>query len=157
MRNDSCSAIFFGKKKCAGFTLIEIMLGLALIGIVAGVTIPVYQSFQVRNDLDVASGTIAQTMRRASALSRASSGDLSWGILATTTSITLFQGASYSARNTYLDEVFDLPSAITPTDHIEIIFNKLTGDPTTTGTTTLTSSINETRNININSKGKIEY
>jgi prepilin-type N-terminal cleavage/methylation domain-containing protein len=140
-----------------GFTLIEIMLGLALIGIVAATTIPVYQSFQVRNDLDVAAGTIAQTMRRAQALSRGASGDVTWGVLATTTSITLFQGASYSARDTALDEVFDLPQTITPADHIEVVFNKLTGEPTTTGTTTLTSSINETRNININSKGRIQY
>ncbi|KKT34575.1 MAG: hypothetical protein UW24_C0026G0001, partial [Parcubacteria group bacterium GW2011_GWA2_44_12] len=37
--------------KNAGFTLIEVLLSITAIAIIAGISIPVYQSFQNRNDL----------------------------------------------------------------------------------------------------------
>lgn len=33
------------------FTLLEVMLSLAAIAVIAGISLPVYQSFQVRNDM----------------------------------------------------------------------------------------------------------
>jgi GxxExxY protein len=141
----------------SAFTLIEIMLSLSLISIIAAITIPVYQSFQVRNDLDIGATTITQTMRRAQALSRASDTDTTWGVLATTTSITLFQGTNYAARDQSFDEVFDLPGSITSSGLSEVVFSRLLGEPLSTGTTTLTSTINETRTININTKGTISF
>jgi prepilin-type N-terminal cleavage/methylation domain-containing protein len=60
--------------RARGFTLIEILLSVALIGILAGLSLPVYQAFQVKNDLSVAVDTVVQSMRRAQMLSRASQG-----------------------------------------------------------------------------------
>ncbi len=59
------------RKKQSGFTLIELMVSLALIMILASISIPVYHSFQTRNDLDIAVSTTAQIIRRAQALSQA--------------------------------------------------------------------------------------
>ena len=42
-----------------GFTILEVLLSIATITIIAGIIIPVYESFQVRNELDLAAGTIA--------------------------------------------------------------------------------------------------
>ena len=49
-----------------GFTMIEVMLSLAIIAVLAGISTPIYQSFQVRNDLDIAAVTIAQSIDRKS-------------------------------------------------------------------------------------------
>lgn len=140
-----------------GVTLIEVLLSIAAITIIAGISVPIYQSFQVRNDLDIAATTVAQTLRRAQVLSQAVDGDTDWGILVRSGSITIFKGTSYAARDNSLDEVFEVPTSITPSGVQEIVFSEFTGLPQPTGTITLTSNANETRDITINSKGTVSY
>lgn len=143
--------------KNAGFTLIEVLLSVVAIGVIAGISVPLYQSFQVRNDLDIATVEIAQSVRRAQTLSEAVDGDVSWGIKIQSGSIIVFKGASYAVRDTTFDEVFEVPTSITPSGIAEVIFTKFTGLPQTTGTIILTSNNNETRIITINAKGIINY
>lgn len=140
-----------------GFTLIELLLSVSVIMIIAGMSVPIYQLFQVRNDLDIATATIVQSTRRAQALSQAVDGDISWGINIQSGSITLFKGESYAARDTTFDEIFEVPTSITPSGIAEVVFTKFTGLPQTTGTITLTSNANETRTLVINQKGMIDY
>ncbi|HAZ17127.1 MAG: hypothetical protein UV70_C0005G0016 [Parcubacteria group bacterium GW2011_GWA2_43_13] len=140
-----------------GFTLIEIILSIATIGIIAGISMPLYGSFQVRNDLDIAVSSIAQSSRRAQALSQAVDGDTSWGVNIQSGSMTVFKGASYAVRDSSFDEIVDVPTSISPSGMSEVIFTKLTGLPQTTGTFTLTSNANETRTITINAKGMVSY
>jgi type II secretion system protein H len=139
------------------FTLIEILLVLALIGILAGIAIPIYQSFQVKNDLDVVAFEIAQSLRRSQVLARATDGDRRWGLRIEDQSIYIFRGQSFATRDSDYDEVFSIPESLTPTGIEEVVFKKLTGLPQTEGDIILTSSGNETRTININSKGLISY
>lgn len=140
-----------------GFTLLEVLLSVASIAIIAGISVPIYQSFQVRNDLDIATVEIAQSARRAQTLSQAVDGDTSWGIKIQSGSKAVFKGLSYAARDATFDEVFEVPTSITPSGISEIVFTKFTGLPQTTGTITLTSNTNETRNITINAKGTVSY
>ncbi|MBI2645181.1 prepilin-type N-terminal cleavage/methylation domain-containing protein [Candidatus Uhrbacteria bacterium] len=140
-----------------GFTLLESLLVIATITALAGIALPIYQSFHVRNDLDIAAVTIAQGIRRAQALAQASDGDTSWGVRAQSGSITLFKGASYAARDVSFDELFDLQNSITADGTTEIIFTKFSGHPQTTGTLTLISNTNETRTLTINAKGMVAY
>ncbi len=140
-----------------GFTIIEVLMSIAVIVILAGIGAPIFQSFQVRNDLDIASVSLVQTLRRAQLLSQAVDGDTTWGAYLQTGSITLFQGASYAARSTGFDEVFDFPSNITVSGLQEVVFSEFYGMPQSTGTFTLTSINNEVRNIAVNSKGMIDY
>jgi prepilin-type N-terminal cleavage/methylation domain-containing protein len=144
-------------QKNRGFTFIEILLVISLMSITAGISIPVYQSFQTRNDLDISGVTVAQTLRRAQLLSQASSGDISWGVNIATSSITLFKGISFFNRDVGYDEIFFMPSSISISGLQEIVFDKFTGEPQSIGTTTLTSINNETRSININTKGTVSY
>lgn len=144
-------------KKIAGFTLIEVMLSVAVIAIVAGISAPVYQSFQVRNDLDIATVSTAQGLRRAQVLAQAVDGDTSWGLRIQSGNLTLFKGVSYAGRDTIADEVTLVPTSITPSGVSEVVYSKFTGLPQTTGTLTLTSNANETRTITINAKGMVNY
>lgn len=143
--------------KNSGFTLLEILLSVAALSLIAGISIPIYQSFQVRNDLDIAAQTIAEGARRAGLQSQASDGNTSWGIRISSGSMVLFKGASYAARDATYDEVFNIPTSIAPSGIGEIVFARLTGLPSTTGNIVLTTNANETRTITINSKGMANY
>ena len=140
-----------------GFTLLEVLLSITAIAVIAGIGIPVYQSFQNRNDLDIAAVTFAQALRRAETLAQSVDGDISWGVTAQSGSITLFKGGSFSGRDSSFDEVFEMPTSITPSGISEVVFAKFTGLPQTTGSLTLTSANNETRTVVINAKGNVEY
>lgn len=143
--------------KNAGFTLLEVLLSIATITIIAGMSVPVYQSFQVRNDLDIATVTTAQSLRRAEVLATAVDGDTSWGVKIQLGSVTVFKGVSYATRDATFDELFDVPGSLTPSGVSEVVFTKFTGIPQTTGTITFTSNANETRTITINAKGMVSY
>ncbi len=144
-------------RKGEGFTLIELLLSISVIMLIAGLSAPVYQSFQVRNDLDIATVTTAQSLRRAQMLSQAVDDDTSWGVKVQTGSVVLFKGANYAARDTAYDEIFDVPGSIAPSGVSEIVFTKFTGLPQTAGTIIYTSNANETRTITINVEGAISY
>lgn len=140
-----------------GFTLIELLISIALVSVVTVAAIPIYREVQSRNDLDIAANTVAQTIRRAQVLAQGMDGDTSWGVNAAAGAVTLFRGASFAARDTAYDEVFDVPSVITPSGLTEVVLTKFTGAPITTGTLTLTGLQSEARTITINAKGTITY
>lgn len=141
-----------------GFTLVEMLLVVAVVAALAGISAPIYQSFQVKNDLDVAANNAAQMLRRAQLLAQTVDGDSMWGVKAQSGSLVLFKGTSFSSgRDAAYDEIFDLPSAISPSAVTEFNFNKLTGLPTAGGTLTLTSNNGDVRNIIVNAKGMVSY
>lgn len=139
------------------FTLVEVLLSLAVIGLLTGIGIPVYRTVQVKNDLSVTVNVVVQTLRRAQILSQSVDGDISWGVKIQSSDITLFKGVSYATRDANFDEVFDMPLNVIPSGLDEIVFAKFSGLPQTTGTVTLTSSSGDAVNIIINVKGIITY
>lgn len=142
-----------------GFTLIELLLSIALISALAYVSLPVYQSFQIKNDLNIAATTIVQSLRRAQMLSQNMEGDSSWGVLVASGNVTIFKGSSFASRDAAYDETTSISNAVTPSGVSEVVFSKLSGDPSTTGTITLNNSITslESRTITINSKGMVNF
>jgi prepilin-type N-terminal cleavage/methylation domain-containing protein len=146
------------QKKChsSGFTLLEVLLSVAIIGIISGIGIPVFQSFQVSNDMGVTTSTVIQTLRRAQLLAQANDRDSQWGIKAQSGSITLFKGDSYIARDTSADEVYTTPASLQYSGLTEVVYSKLFGIPTPTGTLTITSANNETSQIVVNAKGMVQ-
>ena len=140
-----------------GFTLLEVLLSLAILALLAGLSAPVYLNLQSRNDLAVATTTLAQTLRRAQTLAMAVASDSTWGVKVQTGNFTLFKGLGYSARDPSFDEIFDLPSNLISSGPSEIIFSKFTGEPQTTGNITLTNVNNENRTLSVSPKGMISY
>ncbi|HKU18843.1 MAG TPA: type II secretion system protein [Candidatus Saccharimonadales bacterium] len=143
--------------RSAGFTLVEMLLSVAIIGMLVGLSIPIYQTFVQRNDLDITAQTVVNMLRRAETYARASNTDNAWSVELQSTTITLFQGTTFASRNTAYDETYSLPGSVTPSGLGEVQFTKFTGIPNTTGTVTLTSNTNDTRTITVNAKGMVDY
>jgi prepilin-type N-terminal cleavage/methylation domain-containing protein len=139
-----------------GFTLLEILLCVAMIGIIAGVTAPLYNGMLTKNDLDIATTTVVQSVRRAQILSQGMERDSSWGVKVQSGSIVIFKGTSYATRDTTLDETTPMPTIIGVSGTTEYVFNELTGTPQTTGSLTLTSN-SSSKTITINAKGTTDF
>lgn len=144
-------------KQQAGFTLIEIILTVALLALIGGIGVPVYASFQNRNSLDMAASAYAQSLRRAQTQAMGVVGDSAWGVRADSGSITVFKGNNYAARDTAYDEVFTIASSISLAGQQEAVFAKFSGLPLSTSSLTLTSSNNDSKTITLNQKGMVQY
>ncbi len=140
-----------------GFTLPEMLLSVTLLGIIGGMVIPAYRTFTIRDELDIAVTTLVQNVRRAQSLSQAGDGDMTWGVRVGVGSILVFKGASYVLRDSSFDENTSIPTSIVPTGMNEVVFSKVIGIPSITGTFTLTSQANESRSVTINAKGMVDY
>jgi prepilin-type N-terminal cleavage/methylation domain-containing protein len=141
----------------AGFTLLELLLSVVIIGMIVGISLPVYDSFTRRNDLDLATQNLADSVRRAQNYARAVRGDSVWGVVVQPSGFTLFKGASFASRDAAFDENDGLPGSITPSGSSEITFAKLTAAPSAASTFTLTSSTNDARTVTVNAEGMVEY
>jgi prepilin-type N-terminal cleavage/methylation domain-containing protein len=144
-------------KYSKGFTLLEVLLSIALITVLAGVSLPVYYTLFSKNDLDVAKNQVAQSLNRASFLSQASVGDTTWGVKVLEGSVIIFKGTNYSSRDASYDEIYGISSSIIPSGLSEVVFSRMTGFPGSVGGIILTSANGETKTITINSKGSISY
>src|SRR3978361_2399034 len=96
----------------AGFTLVEVLLSVVIIAMLTGLSLPVYESFVRRNDLDLASQNLAMALRRAETYARASNYDNAWSVEVQTSNIILFQGTTFASRNTSYDETISIPGSI---------------------------------------------
>jgi prepilin-type N-terminal cleavage/methylation domain-containing protein len=141
----------------AGFTLIELLLSITIIGILSGLSLPVYESFARRNDLDITTQSAVNAIRRGESYARAVQGDSTWGVKFDSTGVTLFKGTTYASRDTAYDETIDVPGSVTVSGLSEVLFTKLTAAPSTTGTVTFTSSTNDVRTVTLNAKGMVDY
>jgi type II secretory pathway pseudopilin PulG len=137
--------------------MVEVTLSLSILLIIFTMTIPAYRAFMVRNDLDTATMSLVENLRRAQILSQVTDGDSSWGIHVATGSILLYKGVNYVSRDQAYDEDTSVSASIVFSGLNDVLFSKQTGMPQSTGTTTLTSTTNEVRNVTINQKGMVDY
>lgn len=141
----------------SGFTLIEVLLSTVILASLATVSLPIYNTFAVRNDLDLATQQVANTLRRAQTYARGMEEDSDWSVRIQTTDVRLYKGTNFNGRTQSFDEPATIPSSMTISGLTDVQFAKLTATPNTTGTITLTSANNEIRTITINAKGMVDY
>lgn len=140
-----------------GFTLFEMLLAVSVFAIIGAISAPIFIGFKTRNDIDTAAQITASALRRASVLSRSMQNNSPWGVLATTSQVIIFSGAKYASRIPANDESFEILPSLLISGNTEIVFSKFTGMPTSTFAITLTSPTGETRSVNVNDKGMVNY
>lgn len=137
--------------------MMEIVLSVALIAILGVIATPLYRSYLVISDLNTAVFTVVQSLRRAQVLSQAVESDSSWGLKTQNESIFIFKGTSFAARDTEFDETFSVSSSVSFSGLQEVVFEKLSGLPGTTGTFVLSTDAGQSRNVVVNEVGMVEY
>jgi prepilin-type N-terminal cleavage/methylation domain-containing protein len=133
--------------KHSGLTLVEILLVVAIIGLLSTFTIPLYREYQIRNDLNVVTEQITQGLARARLLSESSQNDTGWGFYVPAG--VLYKGSSYAKRDPKFDELYAMPSTIKTAGLFEVSYSKIKGVPSATGSIILTTISNDQRSIQV--------
>lgn len=139
------------------FSLIELSLTISLLAIIGTLSIPVCLNIQRQAELTNAANNLASFWRQGQHLSQAMANDARWGVKVGPSSITLFQGLSFSLRDSSSDQVVNLAPSVTPSNQLEVVFDKYSGLPDQAASVILTSSDGSTKTVNLNSLGLVSF
>lgn len=138
------------------FTLIDLILALAILMIAMSVTLPFLGMFRESTLLDVQLGEVEGTLRDARRYAVYGKQDMPWGVRIFSGSHALFAGTGYVSRIPEFDEVHLWPSAFASSGATEVVFGKITGEPTAPGAISIFSDAGR-RTISINTEGLIDH
>lgn len=140
-----------------GFTLLEMLLVIALIALVAGSTITIFITTKNKTDLAIVQDTTVQYIRMAQSFSKAGKEDSEWGVNIDSDRIILFKGIDFDNRDIAFDEFYNYPTRVNVIGITDLYFNKITGTPSVSGTTTLTGRSDSSTTIFVNQLGLVNY
>lgn len=139
-----------------GFSLIEMLLSVVLIGLITGLSVPIFFSLKSRSDLDTTGYRIVETIRRAQSYARHGRDDSAWSIHVEDSAVTLYRGLSFASRPVEEDEEAAL-EGVGASGLSDVSFAKLTGIPNNVGSVTIVGANNETKVITLNAKGMVQF
>lgn len=142
--------------RSAGFTLLEIMLVVAILSVVSVISISTYSAVQQKEGIDSTAATLVGKLRLAQVYSRSSYLNDGWSVRMDQASITLYKGQNYVSRDTQYDETVTIPGSVVVPSTSNLYFQKNTGQPTAAGTLLLTSGL-KTKTVEVNTKGTVLY
>jgi len=146
-----------------GFSLIEIVIALAILILIIGLAFASYRYFEKKTELETSTQKIVSILKTAQTKTLASEDDSSYGVHFEENRYILFKGETYQIE-TEENKVNQLPSRLEVSDidlnneSIDVIFQKISGQTEQYGTIIL-SSIDQPENsktINIQPSGQIE-
>ena len=139
------------------------ILTVAIVAIITVAALPSYRNFYIKYSLDAASDDLQQYLRTAQSLSMASQNDDQYGVhlvTGTATTMVVFKGTSYASRDTSFDELSEtLAPSLTLSSTVsggDVVFTKVEGSTTNTGTVTITSSEGDVHSVTVNAVGMIQ-
>lgn len=146
-----------------GFTLVEILIVLSILGVIAGIVISGFYEYQKRNAIEFTAARVIGLLEHARNLTLASKSNDRYGVHFSSTEAVFFEGTTYSASGTENRSV-TFGQGITMTGinlnggGSDVVFDRLTGGTSHYGTTTLsiTASTTQTIDIVIHKTGLIE-
>lgn len=155
------------KTNIKAFTLIELVLAIAILGILGGITFNIYSNFQLDVKIDEEANRIKYVLRQAQSKAINGENSASWGVRFVYPAVgdgyyDFFWGNSYLTGTT-TDRYF-LPTGVIFTNppsgsDLDIIFNKRTGESASSSaiTVSIKTAVSEiTKNISVSIKGLIE-
>lgn len=137
-----------------GFTILELLLSVAMIAILAGISIPLYSMYGSRSSADSVRNGVVNSLRTARAFSIAGKDDSPWGVHFESGNIVIFKGFSYPGRDASFDESMAIEDDIGFSGLNNIYFSA-GGVPDRTGTVTFTVPNYGSENITLVSEGII--
>jgi prepilin-type N-terminal cleavage/methylation domain-containing protein len=145
------------KNTKAGFTILEILLVIAVLSIIASVSLPLFLGSVDKNRVDLATLTAVQYLRQAIARAEANDHDSAWGVKFLPGRIVMFQGDNYDARDAGFDRVTQVEGIDFAGDTL-IIFPRISAELPDTATLHLRATANgQERKVVINPKGALTY
>lgn len=143
-----------------GFTLVELILVIAIIAILAGATVPVLGNFTQRTQIDSTAREVVSALRFAQQKSMANENDSEFGVYFddANNEFIVFRGSSYGSFPAE-DRVFTYPDSITISQGFassEVNFEKLTGETADIGSITISNNVDGLFTVTTSSLGKIE-
>lgn len=126
--------------KNKGFSLIEMIVVMGMMLVVFYFSVPYGINFYRSQMLEAARGNIINALEQARHNAILQKNDSNFGVTLSqvANSYVVFQGTAYGTRAVDQDEIFPLSADIAYTGLTDVIFYKLTGLPSATGTISLT-------------------
>lgn len=137
-----------------GFSLVELILVIAILGIIASASAPFYARFVGQNNLEVATNKIVSTIRKTQSYAMEGKDNAVWGFCMSSGKIRLFKGSCASPTFT---EEFDL-DGVGVTGISETLFTGPAGkrgEPSTTLNINITNDIG-TKTVTLNALGGMD-
>ncbi len=135
-----------------GFTLIELLLVTSIVLIIGTFSVIFFSRFLTQNAIANTQDRFVGQLRKAQVYAMMGRQNGNWGVRFGSNTITLFQGNSYALRNAAFDEKFSENATISISGFSEIVFTKVTGLPSTTGTYTIIGN-DSSKQVTVNSQG----
>ena len=138
-----------------GFTVIEMIVVLAIFILSAAVTLPFLGTFPQTEDLETISVDALLALRRAQSRTMSGQRDSSWGVHFQVGGFTLFAGESFEKREVAFDEAHVVPVAYSFTGLTTVRFVRPHGLPIAAGTLFIAHPSNVAAHIDVNAAGAI--
>jgi prepilin-type N-terminal cleavage/methylation domain-containing protein len=154
--------VFNNNMKKQGFSLIEFIIVIAIIGILVAIVVPSLSSFRNNQLLRGTTEELSGFIQEARSMTLSSHDSLQYGIHFEEDEAVRFSGTSYSA-GAVDNEVFSIPQGMTISDISlfgagdDVLFERLTGQTDEYGTITLTlTATSAERIITISALGIVD-
>lgn len=138
-----------------GFTIIELILIMAIISFIAFLSTPFYSRFLLQNEVANTQDKLAGSLRKAQIYSMMGKGGSAWSVNYSSNKITLYKGISFAGRDGSFDEKFDINSNVVISGITDISFARSSGLPTPNTASITISAGNNSKNLNMNSQGVV--
>lgn len=148
----------------AGFTFLEVVLVLGILGTLSALLIPVSRQFHLGSLLDAEAQALASDLVRARSSAVAGIADTDHGVhvdASPTDQWVLFRGASY-APGAPSNETHPLPASLDITSvtlaggGTDVVFRERRGTTASAGSVVLRAPSGETRTVSVNAEGVVE-
>ena len=139
----------------SGFTLIELILVLAIMLTISVMALAFYSRFLLQNAVSNSSDQLAGSLRKAQIYSMVGKQNSAWSVNFSSSTITVYKGTAFATRDASFDEKFSVNSNVSVSGITDINFTRLTGVPAPSTSSITISSGTNSDIINVNSQGVV--